>query len=152
MFDLAAELPRLLPNAIAWAESEELQAQREGLPLDAFGVRLARAVGVLQPELIRVVESDSLPVPADAELNFAATQAGLLGPDMTGLTLGYAVFIRAGHVSARLMSHEFRHVYQYEAAGSISAFLPVYLEQIVVYGYEEAPFEVDARGHEHELA
>ncbi len=151
MFDLAAELPRLLPDAIAWAESESSRALREGSPLDAMGVRLARAVGVRQPEHIRIVEAHALPFPADEELRFAATQAGLLGPDMTGLTLGYAVFVRAGHVSSRLLSHEFRHVYQYETAGSIAAFLPLYLEQIVVYGYEQAPFEVDARANERDF-
>jgi len=148
MFDLAAQLPRLLPIAIAWAESEQSRAQRDGSPLDGIGVRLAGSVGVAQPERIRVVEADSLPFPADAELRFAATQTGLLGPDTAGLTLGHAVFLRAGQFSVRLLSHEFRHVYQYEAAGSISAFLPLYLEQILVYGYEQAPFEVDARAHE----
>jgi hypothetical protein len=85
---------------------------------DPSGVRLARVVGVRRPELIRVVEAIELPFPADPELTFAATQTGLLGPHMAGLTLGYAVFVRAGHRSARLLSHECRHVYQYESAGS----------------------------------
>jgi hypothetical protein len=43
-------------------------------------------------------------------------------------------------------------VHQYEAAGSIAAFLPLYLQQIVLYGYERAPFEVDARAHERDVA
>ena len=67
---------------------------------------------------------------------------------MVGLTLGYSVFVCTGHVNPRLLRHEFRHVYQYEQAGSISAFLPVYLGQIVRIGYRDAPFEVDARAHE----
>ena len=57
-------------------------------------------------------------------------------------------FIRHGFVTNRLVSHELRHVHQYEAAGSIAAFLPVYLAQIVSVGYEQAPFELDARHHE----
>jgi hypothetical protein len=148
MFNLAAELPRLLPKAIAWAESEEAAAQRRGAPLNTNELRLAQTVGVRRPELIRVVEAAALPFPADPELAFAATQTGLLGPHMAGLTLGYAVFIQAGHRSTRLVSHECRHVHQYEVAGSIAAFLPTYLEQIVSFGYEQAPFEVDARAHE----
>jgi hypothetical protein len=32
--------------------------------------------------------------------------------------------------------------------GSVSAFLLVYLQQIVTYGYQNAPLEVDARDHE----
>lgn len=152
MFDLAAELPRLLPQAIAWAEAEEAAARRDGAPLDAAGLRLAQSVGVRRADLVRIVEASELPFPSDPELGFAAVQAGLLGPRMSGLTLGHAVFIRAGHLSARLISHECRHVHQYEVAGSISAFLPLYLQQIVVYGYELAPFEVDARAHERDVA
>ena len=81
-------------------------------------------------------------------LRAAALQAGLLGPGMVGLTLGYSIFIVNGHVNDRLLSHELRHVQQYERAGSIAAFLPTYLSQIVDLGYENAPFEIDARAHE----
>ncbi len=68
---------------------------------------------------------------------------------MVGLTLGDAVFICVGHeMNPRLLRHELRHVYQYEQAGSISAFLPLYLGQIVQFGYRNAPLEQDARAHE----
>ena len=152
MFDLAAELPRLLPKAIAWAEAEAAQARTLGAPLDAPGLGLARAVGVRKPELVRIVELDSLPLPTDPELRFAALQTGLLGPGMIGLTLGYSIFILRGQSSNRLVSHECRHVHQYEAAGSIARFLPVYLQQIVLHGYDRAPFELDARAHERDQA
>jgi len=152
MFDLAAELPRLLPKAITWAETQEASAHRHGRALTVAGTRLAESVGVRYPKRIRVVEVSELPFPTDLELRLAATETGLLGPHMAGLTLGYAVFIRTGHYSARLISHECRHVYQYESAGSIAAFLPIYLSQIVFFGYEQAPFEVDARAHERDVA
>jgi hypothetical protein len=105
-------------------------------------------VGVQCPERIRIVVSDEMPYPEHPMLRAAALQTGLLGPSMAGLTLGYAVFIREGELSKRLMSHEFRHVAQYEAAGSIDHFLPVYLRQVVEVGYHAAPYEVDARRHE----
>ena len=57
MIDLAAELPRLLPKAIAWAEAESAEAARSGTPLDPFQMRLASAVGVQRPELVSVVEA-----------------------------------------------------------------------------------------------
>jgi len=64
---------------------------------------------------------------------------------MVGLTLGYAAFVCNGHrTNPRLLRHEFRHVCQYETAGSISAFLPIYLGQIVQFGYQDAPFEQNA--------
>lgn len=151
MFDLAAELPRLLPKAIAWAELEESAGLRNGSRLNASGVRLAQSVGVRRPELVRVFEALELPFPFDSELRLAANETGLLGPHIAGLTLGYAVFIRTGRASARLLAHECRHVYQYESAGSIAGFLPLYLSQIVSFGYEQAPFEVDARAHERDV-
>lgn len=50
-----------------------------------------------------------------------------------------------GKACPRLLSHEYRHVHQYEAAGSIAAFLRRYLQQIAEVGYERAPYEIDAR-------
>jgi len=109
---------------------------------------VARAVGVVKPELVRIEIVERLPLPEDATLRTAALQAGLLGPDMVGLTLGHSVFICRGHKSRRLLSHELRHVHQYEQAGSITAFLPVYLTQVLQVGYHSAPLELDARAHE----
>jgi hypothetical protein len=67
---------------------------------------------------------------------------------VTGLTLGYAILICHGHMSRRLLSHECRHVAQYEQARSIAALLPAYLGSIVQDGYWNCPFEQDARAHE----
>ncbi|HYE36145.1 hypothetical protein [Methylocaldum sp.] len=147
--DLATALPALLPRAVAWAEVQSQQALRYGTRLNSQGSALASRVGVQRPEHIRVAIVAALPFPEDPELRAAALETGLLGPGMVGLTLGYAVFVCQGHeADSRLLSHEFRHVYQYEAAGSIQQFLPVYLSQMVEFGYEHAPLEVDARAHE----
>ena len=93
-----------------------------------------------------------LPMPDDPELRQAALAAGLLGPDMIGLTLGYGVYVCVGHATIRVMSQEFRHVHQYEQAGSIAAYLPIYVRQIVMVGYHDAPLEIDARVHERDHA
>ena len=147
-FDLAAVLPQFLPRAIAWAEAKSDEVLKEGKPLSIEGLALARAVGVARPELIRVSLVESLPLPEDPELREAALQSGLLGPNMVGISFGHAIYICNGHATNRLLSHECRHVYQYETAGSIAAFLPLYLDQIITYGYEQAPLEIDARNHE----
>jgi hypothetical protein len=152
MFDLAATLPQILPDAIAWAEARSREIHRMGGPLNALGVRLARAVGVVRPELVRILEVPALPMPDHPQLRFAAEQTGLIGPGMVGLTLGYGIYVVAGHGSNRLVSHECRHVQQYEVAGSIAQFLPVYLQQIASVGYENAPLEIDARLHERDVA
>jgi hypothetical protein len=67
---------------------------------------------------------------------------------MTGLTLGHAIFIRHGFLDYRIISHESRHVHQYEKYGGIELFLPVYLAEVVSVGYAASSFEEDARRHE----
>ena len=147
-FDIKAKLPVLVPRAITWAEAREHEALKDGNPLTLEGLALALSVGVARPELVRIAVVKTLPLPDDPELRFAALQTGLLGPNMVGLTLGCAVFICHGHENARVLSHELRHVHQYETAGSIADYLPVYIQQIVELGYWNAPFEIDARARE----
>jgi hypothetical protein len=146
--DLLKALPILLPSAIAWAEGIANEVAQSGSPLTEDGLALARSVGVKYPERIRIAAVSSLPLPEDPDLRAAALQTGLLATNMVGLTLGYSVFICHGYMSTRLLSHEFRHVYQYELFGSIAKYLPAYLQQIVDVGYANAPFEIDARDHE----
>jgi hypothetical protein len=147
-FDLISILPQLLPLAVTWAEEQSSGASETGHPLDAAGLALAKRVGVQHPELIRTQLIDVFPLPEEPALRQAALAIGLLGPGAIGMTLGYSIFILRGHMSPRLLSHECRHVYQYETHRFIAAFLSVYLQQIAMVGYEDAPFEQDARAHE----
>jgi hypothetical protein len=146
--DLRAALPSLLPHAIAWAQNQSQTVATIGRPLSPPESELAKTVGVKFPERVRILEVPELPLPVDHLLRQAALEAGLLGPGMIGLTLDHSVLIVQGHFSYRLLSHELRHVYQYEVWGSIEAFLPIYLHQIVAAGYANAAFEQDARAHE----
>jgi hypothetical protein len=146
--NLHTSLPTLTPKAIAWAEAQYALIAQTGAPLDTAMLTVARSVGVQHPELIRVAEVPSLPLPEDPELKQAALDTGLLGAGMIGMTFGYGVYVCHGHTNIRLLSHEFRHVQQYEQAGSIAAFLPAYLEQVITFGYSNAPYEIDARAHE----
>ncbi len=146
--DLRAALPRLIPKAIEWAEAQSAIIAKIGRPLDDTGLLLAASVGVAKPGLIRLAEVPALPPPDDPELRRASMVIGLFGPHMIGMTFGYGIYVCRGQVTKRLLAHEFRHVFQYEQAGSIAAFLPVYMMQIASVGYEDAPLEIDARAHE----
>ena len=146
--DLESMLPALLPRAIEWVKAQSASIREQGSPLDDQGMRLARAVGVTHPDRIRVCVVQSIPLPEDPELRAVALENGVLGPEIAGITFGYGIYARDGAVTNRLISHECRHVYQYEKAGSIDAFLPVYLHQVATVGYQQAPFEIDARRHE----
>ena len=141
-------LPILLPRAIHWVNEQSQHILDTGEALSERGVQIARLVGVSAPEHIRVSVVSSLPLPDDPELRNVAIQTGLLGPGMVGVTYGYGIYMCDGSLSNRLLSHECRHVAQYEEAGSIENFLPIYLQQIVQFGYRDAPYEVDARQHE----
>ena len=150
--DLQNSLPALLPAVIAWAENQAALVVEHGLPLTPAWMEVARRVGVMSPERIRIMLVEEMPQPEDAQLRQTAARAGLLGAGTAGLTLGYAILVLRGCDSVRLVSHECRHVHQYEKMGSIAAFMPVYLQQVLHYGYEDAPLEVDARAHEIETA
>jgi hypothetical protein len=146
---LAAQLPRLAPLAVAWAQHLAANAATEGTRLTAPLEEIARRAGVRAPEKIRIVVRDEIPLPDDPVLKGAALSVGLSQGDAAGMTLGYAVFLRRGYESdVRVISHEFRHVAQYEASGGIAGFLAVHLADLVAFGYEDSPFEVDARAHE----
>jgi len=147
-YDLAAVLPKLLPQAIEWVELCSAEILSKGKPLTTEGINVARSVGVLNPKRIRVELVETLPLPDDQMLRDVALQTGLLGPDMAGVTFGYGIYACKDHISNRLLAHECRHVFQYESAGSIAAFLPVYLQEIIENGYFECSFEVDARQYE----
>jgi len=145
---LAALLPELMPAAIAWAEQSAQEIAQTGVALNDSGISLARRVGVMYTERVRLKFVDAIPKPEDPSLRAAIELGGFMGPNTAGLTLGHSIYIRNGTGSARLISHELRHVQQYESAGSIALFLPIYLGQIVQYGYQDAPYEVDARASE----
>jgi hypothetical protein len=147
--EFALMLPKLLPRALLWAEAQSRNiCLLRGEPLVPAGVALAKAVGVMHAERIRLWVVPQIPGPDDPDLRRFALEQNLIGPDTHGLTLGYGIFILEGHLSARLLSHECRHVFQVEQAGSLAAFLSVYLQQIADVGYDRAPYEIDARDYE----
>ena len=148
MSDLAGVFEQILPDAIAWVKAKSELGLATGRPLSPDELADARRVGVSAPEKIRVIVAQTLPLPDDADLREAALSTGLLGPDFCGLTLGHAIFIVEGHLSRRLLTHECRHVHQYENAGTIADFVTEYLAQIARFGYHDAPHEIDARRSE----
>lgn len=146
---LASQLPLLAPKAVAWAQALAAKAAAHGAPLSAPLLEIARRAGVRAPGKIRIIVTDEIPLPDDPVLKGAALSVGLSQSEAAGMTLGYAVFLRRGYENdVRVMSHEFRHVAQYEACGGIAGFLAVHLADLVAFGYEDSPFEVDARAHE----
>jgi hypothetical protein len=147
---MAGGLRRLLPLAApvvaAWARAQEKKILARGEPLAPDEAAVARAAGVREPQRIRVLRVERAPVPAARALAWLARRAGLPGPDVDGMTLGHGIYLcTQGRGSARLLAHECRHVYQYERAGSVGAFIAAYLREVAAFGYRDAPLEADAR-------
>ncbi|MGS0892017.1 hypothetical protein ACVBGC_05565 [Burkholderia stagnalis] len=147
MIDLADRLPYALPDTVAWAEAQAVRGPARGRPPTPAQADDARTVGVARPERSRVVTGARLPFPDTPALAAIARDAGLPPPGMIGLTLGHARFVPRGHDTRRLPTHEFRHGRQYEAAGSVGAFVARYPREIAAVGDDAAPLEVDARQH-----
>ena len=114
-FDLAANLPSLLPGAIDWVSTQSNLILKTGRALDQQELMIARDVGVQAPEKVRVQLVSKLPLPEEPFLREAALETGLLGPSMIGITFGFGIYIVEQTFSLRLLSHELRHVHQYES-------------------------------------
>jgi hypothetical protein len=145
-----AELHRLIPLACEWAEAQATELTAQGRPLTAEERALATAVGVREAERVRVAEVAVIPSPEHPLLARACRQLGFLGIETVGLTLGHGIYLRRGlrAGASATLAHELRHVEQYERFASVSAYLEVYLPQLLEHGYDAAPFEVDARAAE----
>ena len=142
-------LTQTMPATLAWATGLSATVLAQGKPLSAWQAADAVEVGVLRPEAVRILRVPGLPRPDCPHFCSLATQSGLDLTRSQGMALGYAVLIRHSALGdRRVLRHELRHVAQFEAAGSLSHFLEEYLAQMVLHGYRDAPFEVDARRHE----
>lgn len=105
---------------------------------------IAHAVGVVQPESIQLIEVERMPIDDFATYQQLKSLAELKSSHSIGMSLGYTVFILKGQLSDAVLAHEFRHVSQFEAMGSLEHYLTTYLSQLLTYGYQAAPMELDA--------
>ena len=142
------DLDAYLPLVVLWAKKHHDLIQEHGTALNEEGMEMARSVGVAEPERICVLLVDEIPFRDDPVVFSLAKSVGMLSGQVMGITFGHSIYIVNGCQSARLYSHEFRHVHQYETLGSIGEFMEVYLEQVLMFGYHQAPLERDAREFE----
>jgi hypothetical protein len=135
----------LLPLAANWARKQEQRMLRAGVPLSAEELVDAKAIGVREPQRIRLLQLDRVPMPGHPMLKAAASAIQFLTPATCGLTLRYGIFVRSDCWRDRsLIAHELVHVMQYERLGGMLPFLRQYLFECVTIGYPEAPLEQEA--------
>jgi len=147
MFDFE-NYRELMPLVIAWLLDIESNILANGVPLNEIETRDAVSVGVQRPEKIRILAVDNMSVPQNPVLQQAGRETGLLSDTTAGRTVGYGIEIIKGESSRRLLRHEFRHVFQYEQAGSLQTFVTEYIQSVLTDGYHNSIFERDARAVE----
>jgi hypothetical protein len=140
-------LPEMIPQVVRWAEGVSRAALARGAGLTPEAERIAREVGVRDPSKVRIEVVDAIPLPRGFEL--VAGRAGVRADRAGAMTLGYAILLLRGQEGEKsLLRHELRHVAQFEAAGGIAPFLAVHIPDLLRHGYEDSPYERDARAHE----
>ena len=142
---LLKHLETLLPLAAKWASEQEERILREGVPLSQQEIIDAKAVGVRDPDQVRLLRIEAIPSPRHPLLKIAQSAIKLLTPTPRGLTLRHGIFVRADCWRDRaLIVHELVHTAQYERLGGILPFLKNYIFQCATVGYREAPLECEA--------
>lgn len=142
---IIAQFEKLLPLASKWAEALETRILREGVALSEEELADARALGVRQPDRVRLLCLANVPRPDNLALRTAAEAVQFLTPATRGLALRYGIFVRADCWRDRgLIAHELAHTEQYERLGGIESFLRQYLRECLTIGYPTAPMEQEA--------
>jgi hypothetical protein len=142
---LIAQFEKLLPLAADWAKSVEHRILREGVPLTEPEMTDAVAIGVREPERVRLLSLASVPTPDNLALRAAAAAIQFLTPATRGLTLRHGIFVRSDCWREReLIAHELAHTAQYERLGGILPFLRQYLMECLTVGYLNSPLEHEA--------
>jgi len=139
------QLEELLPLAAQWAAAQERRVLCEGVPLSKIELADAKRIGVRNPERVRLLRVDAVPVPAHPMLRAAAASINFITAAPRGLALNYGIFVRADHWRDRaLVAHELVHTVQYQRLGGILPFLQTYIVQCATVGYPNAPLELEA--------
>src|SRR5947209_8660638 len=140
-----AELEQLLPLATQWVAEQQQRVLCHGVPLSTNEIADARAIGVRNPERVRLLRVDSIPVPRHPALKAAAASINFVTAAPRGLALNNGIFVRADHWRDReLIAHELTHTAQYQRLGGVVPFLQTYLTQCATLGYQHAPLELQA--------
>ena len=139
-------VPMILPSARAWITRHERRILELGIPLSAAQIADAKAVGVIEPERVRLLTVPVVPMPLASLARFARPLVGTNFEQTSGLTARYGIYLRKEVADDRqLIAHELTHTAQYERLGGIQPFLRRYLTECLTSGYYTAPLEEEAR-------
>src|SRR6476619_3917479 len=109
------QLDELLPLAAQWAMTQQQRVLCEGIPLSKAELADAKAIGVRDPERVRLLRVEVIPVPVHPMLREAAASMNFLTASPRGLALDKGIFVRSDSWRDRnLIAHELVHTAQYQ--------------------------------------
>lgn len=143
----------LAPLACQWSKAQEAYILKNGVPLTAAQARDARRAGVQDPDRVRVLVVDRIPLPDGTELADAARQSQIITDASRGVAIGHGVIIRADSWQNReLLLHQLVHVAQCERSGGLETFVMEYLlDRSSSRDFSVGSFEDEARGLAREI-
>jgi hypothetical protein len=122
------DFDRLAPLAYEWAKSQEAYILQHGVPLTFDQSTDAVRAGVKDPDRVRVLVVDRIPLPEDKEMADAARHAQIITDSSRAVAIGRGIIIRADSWQNReLLLHQLVHVAQCERSGGLQSFLNEYL-------------------------
>lgn len=139
----------LLKPLVSWFAYHQTVALNTGIKLRNSESQLAELIGCQDPNIVRLVYCNEMPVVKSKALKDAFSQYDFNIGDASGLCLGYGIFIhKSKKGDGRILAHELTHTMQFERFGGIAGFLNEYISQFLKFGYDRMPLEKEARSNE----
>lgn len=136
----------LMPLTVGWVERHEQVILNTGIPLSPELAKAASAMGISDPDRVRVKSVDIVPWPGNRLMQRAGAVLGWRQSYTAGLCARYGIYVRHDFAESReVLLHELAHTAQYERLGGIRAFLEKYLAECAEHGYAFSPMEIEAR-------
>ena len=143
---LEALAKQYFPAICQWVAEQERLILAHGHSLSPDQQIDAYRIGVKHIDKIRVMAVNEIPQISIPSLQPILSTMGLISPQTIGISFQYGIYLRKDYLSdRRLLVHEMTHSMQYERLGGIEGFLKQYVEEIISFGYQESPLEIEAR-------
>ena len=144
---------KLLPIAVQWAKVQEAFVLRHGSSLSARHLADAKLAGIKEPERVRVLVVDRIPLPEDPSLAEASKRVGVVTEDTRCMGFGHALIIRVDAWNDReTIVHNFVHIAQCERAGGLEQWCREYLgDRTNCPKFTVGPLENEARRFAREI-
>lgn len=137
----------VLPQYITWASDMEAAGLKTGEPLDEKQLVIANEIGIKNSEKVRLVYVDEVPFPYEnVVLKVVGEALGFIGEGIinNAQVFGYSIYIRKEYqLTTANLAHELVHVLQIERS-SLAQVVTQHFSDLVKYGYENSPLEVEA--------